>query len=820
MKSKRLKKVSGMILIMVLTVMIVLIIMLMATLTVVTTAGQRIYTKYEEQQAYYTARSALDVFTGSMLSDAAYYAYDTGGQRQFEYTDDTTGTPTAANAPMKQGLALQLDLYKIKSQNTDGIDLQFAENPVSGDSTFDLGSPEESNFTLDSASGLDYIEYDVELPAFDSSNPYGKLADRDIYDEDGDGSNTDQIARIKVEVLDRKLATDPSYTTDQLNRFFTGASDQTGCPANTADLQAAIAKGSRSKDYMKIKVTATVKMMDTEGVAVVIFETTEKDAPAGDNAITTTGGYTGGSGAQFCAAGGAATMDPGVSTIADGNSVSGNVFTVGSFNWNSGTMYPTQFAEGDNVVAMGDIKFTNDPEIYSDAPGMFFYAGGTFDARKKIGNDKSKDISVVCGTLRSSGGDYTIKGNVFCDTVEISQNGSATGTIYTNNISTSYVNEVKDSDGNLVSLDVGMFNQKVNMWNGGKIQKVEVNTTWVPKPGGQSWEGENVTTVNVLATYDYADYKDKIRVTDYNGNPAGGSITSMGSKVDIYTYTPVEKDGKVYRKINLPDRLASDCPDTFVEIPTAQAFFSEYYKDDAFDMTTGDLKLTGSETEPYSDANKQSWGITGADMLAEYMELESISDGTARTMDSIITSLGDKIHKMSEVTELNLTNGDQYYYFDANYYQNKTWTTTGTNGRAIIIIPDGVDVDLESCKIVTDKIDDHTTDITNGVTKAPKVDIYANGSEIKGRNGTMVTAYFMMPTGKVNWDGGNNREITHKDGKGVTSKANPVGIVGSILCGEFTEINKTGVLYLNKNSGAETPGEPHLSVQASQYVRS
>ena len=49
---------------------------------VVTTASQRIYTKYEENQAYYSARSALDVFTQNMLYDKSYYAYEDSGNKK------------------------------------------------------------------------------------------------------------------------------------------------------------------------------------------------------------------------------------------------------------------------------------------------------------------------------------------------------------------------------------------------------------------------------------------------------------------------------------------------------------------------------------------------------------------------------------------------------------------------------------------------------------------------------------------------------------------------------------------------------------------
>ena len=112
------KSLRGVVLIMVVTVMFVLIIMLLATLSVVSTAQNRYYTKYEENQAYYTARSALDVFTQKLLCDSDYYAYDETGTsaRTYKYTmvdmSKSASDKAAAQSPdtkMKQGLAIELD---------------------------------------------------------------------------------------------------------------------------------------------------------------------------------------------------------------------------------------------------------------------------------------------------------------------------------------------------------------------------------------------------------------------------------------------------------------------------------------------------------------------------------------------------------------------------------------------------------------------------------------------------------------------------------------------------------------------------------------
>ncbi len=170
-ESKRRNAFSGTVLIMILTVMVVLIIMLMATLTVVSTAGQRIYTKYEENQAYYTARSALDVFTQKMLYDS-------------QYTADGTNA---------QGYLIQQSLYTVKAQS----------------------DPDDPNKNMNIYGPVDkeYLEYTVSLPKLsDGTNVYGKFCD------------DDEPVVIRVEVLDRTYNADGDRTKDSIEFKVTATS--------------------------------------------------------------------------------------------------------------------------------------------------------------------------------------------------------------------------------------------------------------------------------------------------------------------------------------------------------------------------------------------------------------------------------------------------------------------------------------------------------------------------------------------------------------------------------------------------------------------
>ncbi|MGN0674793.1 MAG: hypothetical protein ACI4KG_03525 [Oscillospiraceae bacterium] len=816
-KIKRRNAFSGTVLIMVLTVMVVLIIMLMATLTVVSTAGQRIYTKYEENQAYYTARSALDVFTSNMFSDAAYIAYDdSGSKRKFEYTD-TDGTEK--DSPMKQGLALQLDLYKIMSQNEDGIDLQFVENAVAGDGTFASGSKEEANYTLSSSTGLPYIEYEVTLPkTSDGSNEYGKIVDIDINDEDGDGDRTEQIARIKVEVLDRQYATNPSYEAAVIDRVLNGT-PQAGDPTS-AEILAAVANGSRSKDYMKIKITSTVKMMGVDGEAIVIFETTEKDTPATDQALTATGGFSGGSGAQVRAAGGAATMSIGTTIAGDGNNMSGSMFTLGKFEWTSSAA--TKLNKNEIIVAMDGIAISgtgNPTKIDATGTGSFAFLGGESMLSNGgwFGYDNygtaTNPLPVIADKIvKLSDTDMYVNGDMYVNTFEIQASNAnkvhIANNSYIQNIVLPNSNQYTSTSGGLRYINMSaMDDMHIQLCSGYSFSVAGSSDVYNASNYGITWEALGMDSTTFNSTY----------------------VTST-TAFDINTYTTEKKDGKIYRKYVLPFNVNSS---NEITVPTAQAYFGEYFKDGAFHETTGELKNFSDQanddpTDPnnaysviYSNSNKNSWLYSAADMLAEYLELPDINPGDpARTITSMITNSEiTNLESMPNGGTISLDSGDKFFIFDSTYYNNCHWNVTGSNGRVILIIPEGQTVKFDNCEITTDDINLSTVNIKNGVTKAPRVDIYAGtGAKFDTANNNFFAAYFMMPTAEVYMNNGRSN-VNYTNNSGATTSINNVCIVGSVLCGDFSESNQSGIVYLNKDSGAETPGDPHLSIKASQYTR-
>ena len=623
-----------------------------------------------------------------------------------------------------------------------------------------------------------------------------------------------QIAKIKVEVLDRVYATEPSYTSEQLQKYFdpavsAAAKTAAGCPADDAALMSAIASGSRSKDYMKLKITSTVTVWGIEGVAVVIVETNEKNAPAGNRAITTTGTIADGSGAQIRTAGGAATMDIGVTKVGDGNSMMGTLYTLGQFQWTSSTNLTLN--KGDSVVAMGGVAASsNGTIITSTGDNSVMFLGGSSvlstNSPAQIGSNTHK-IPLIADEVTIGGlniyGDMYVKKATYTDNNDRKWNLNG-GKLYVQEIVIPKNNffHTAPADGNKGDIKLGSLvsSGTVNLCSGYKI-----------------YFSDDLSTPVNLANY----------------NITGASITGENA-FNINSFDAKKhSDGKIYREYTLPFQV--DGKNT-IEIPTAQAYFAEYFKENAFHETTGDLKNHSQQTNAnpadpvnayttiYSDSNKDQWLLTAADMLEDYLKLAEPAAGQpARTITSMISKNEvTNVLSFPQSGTINLDGGDKFYVLDSSSYSGKV-TVSGTSGRLILLLPENTSVNFNNFMLVTDNVNETTGTIKNGTTKAPKVDIYGGtGSKIGTDNNCLFTAYFIMPTGDIDKLKMGKQAITYNDGSGNTTSISQVAIVGSVICKNFNTSsgNSSGIAYLDKNSGDQTPGEPHLTVQSSQYVRS
>lgn len=618
-KMKQRQGLRGAVLIMVLTVMVVLIIMLMATLTVVTTAGQRVYTKYEENQAYYTARSALDVFALNVLDDNDYYAYDSSGKREYKYTsvDPTTGAQVILTADMKQGRAMESEIYKVKSQgidtaqvaakhdssfaNLDGTPkadayeaLGFAENMYESDNIFGsvsgTSAPENEFYGVstdklnnddDSSKQFDYIEYKIAFPKVSSSSDtYGRLVDED---------SGEQIAKIKIEVLNRKYATSPEYTKEQIIDVIKST--------DTADddaLKAAIKAGDRSQDKYTLKITSTVEFMDTEGTAVLIFDSTERPVVNSTRAITTVNDINEGSG--IIPIGGASSLSDAVFTTDDNTAIAGDIFLKGSFLNGSNVNCMLMFEETLHVV-LGDVTFNN---VYPDfvKKGSVLYSNGTVNLNLNSSYGTSSAVTnIVASTVKfnDNGKQMPYYGNIFSDVVYLEKADAAqaptiNGQIYTNyldvrdytnvfypgstdsimfsNVDTSNINTLSGkvilAKGFIVNVDDGTGTGNVVSE---KFDWDHINNTLTRVSTGDVINLDTTSGVVPPVTYNAAS---EVKIGYYNKNH--------------YKYD----ESTCMKTFTLPAKLAGRSVSA-LDVPTVKALYREIFKETAFvNDDTGD----------------------------------------------------------------------------------------------------------------------------------------------------------------------------------------------------------------------------------------
>lgn len=833
---KQRRALSGAVLIMVLTVMFVLIILLMATLTVVTTANQRIYTKFEENQAYYTARSALDVFTQDMLSDGDYYAYGSSGIRKYKYTyEDTTVSPAqmkiSPNTDMKQGLALQHELYKITSKSeTYGGALGFAENPKASDKIFYTKingaptvsvMPENDFYTIETTNALnsdpdttkkfDYIEYQVTLPAVRTSatDSYGRIVDTD--------STGKQIAKIKVEVLSRVFNTNPSYTTSEIQTIIAS-----GTPAEKQALKDAIRDGDRTKDQIRVRVTSTVEFAHTIGTAVLLY-----DSKSITNILQTALTMTGGSGSDNMNIIGNISVAKNVTWSNDGT-VYGNVFGEGNWTQNTGAdvcltdgecMYVEgNFTNNDSNFKVSSYALTN-PNDLNRRP--YIYVTGKYKAgNERLGKSKSgsdtvnEAIDIIAGSFESGANGFYHNGDVYC---------------------------VGDCD--LTPSNNQQVNIKGSLYVGGDL-KLPNNLSGLNVNGDIYVNGELITG-NQL-TYSTGVGGDTLT------KPSGvtGNIY-VGTKIDGYVlnstdiHTGFTQQGTVFDlttdqnpnsntlEVQLPKKFSvgvASPVNVEKSIPTHSSNYDDYCIKDKNGVPVmdagGNTIYISAEQKAFTDAADMAAGnysnktFTAASFGGS---LTSISTGTS--------SIGSGNYSLS-AGNYNLTisgGGTVNILMDAGQYQG-----------GILVADDKTTVNFYSSSAGIYELfnfDICNNDTKNAIStsatlavgnrkgfgiKAPKINYYfSKNSTIKLYNGGFLTGYVYAPEAKLEANvGGKGLKMTYNGNSVNSGSAVNVSVVGAVLCEELAFPNGNGMAYISPDLKANnTGGEPPLEWKTYQYKR-
>lgn len=800
------KSLKGVVLIMVVTVMFVLIIMLMATLSVVSTAQNRYYTKYEENQAYYTARSALDVFTNNMLNDSDYYAYDGATIKTYIHDNNVT------TDKMKQGLALQLDLYTITAQKGDNIkqsDLSTYAN------TLATRKDEYKNyFGTDStkvqgsgtADDPEYIEYRITyFPQVSStSDNYGKMVDTVKT-----ASGTDQIeATIKVEVLDREYNVDQTLLAAYPDRATLLAS---------SDAAEAIIKGTRSKDWMRLKITSTVTFMGTESTAVLVYDTNEPPLNNSSRAITTFGGT---SLNNMNIVDGVSTVDP----VKWGNngSIYGNVYTEGDWEYTSSgasvnlTEEEYFYIEGDATGGDGcfDVKAYAVSDLTDKDKRPYVYVGGDYEvANSQIGGTTADEkVDLICNGIVSVNNVFYVNGDVYvkgiCDLsgyTSIKINGD----LYVDGTLIGAYNA--NSQFGIEDLNDVAFSVPATITGGVYVRgTVEVGITEID-PGILSGIYTFTTPMDFTTDNDIATDKIDIEL------PNGVKKLLPSHEYNYNTYYQVDNTGAIITP-EIPITAEQKAFTRANDLPVGNYSTKQFTKDDI--GITAELKCLQNnwglqKTENGTTSNTTDWSLNTASEISYVLKAGCGStakygaEGGNKTKYMYISG-GGTVNFLLEPGEYwgNIVVADDtqlnIYAPAGNYSFQKfcVWTETIFNAYK-----DGSILDVG--------------DKTGCNIKVPKINYYfSDGAVITTSNEFFLAGYFYGP-------GANITQVNQKFDINLNFNGNNIGnvgltFVGSILCEDLKYSNAVGgVAYINPELADDSinVGDPIHDWTAHQYAR-
>lgn len=862
---KQRRTLSGAVLIMVLTVMFVLIILLMATLTVVTTANQRIYTKYEENQAYYTARSALDVYV-SMLGDKKYEtgsAYDYG-------TSDT--------AQMKQGLALQLDLYALEAVDENGNSADLKGNLLQSDLSSNApANKREYNNYYGYKSGNKSIVYEVEVPniqnPLDPHSRYVKFADTDA-------STSKQKITITVQVLSREYSFGGDISTFNTNPATATAADKQA-------LAKAMMDGDRKKDSMRLKITVEATLLDTVGTAVLICDAKELPAKNNSKALTA---FSGASTAYMNIIDGFSAVDN--VNWANGGNVFGNIYAEQNFDIGS-SMFKSFLTEYESFYIGGNAKaqsqgfraraygmtYSNaaNPTKAEKSKRPFIYSGGILQLENpEIGyyfDAKDLSVSGVAPTgLNADAVDLLTHG------LKIRNNFTYNGDIYCKGL-------CNFSSGNITLYGDLYIDGQLAVNSGGGNWQYDVTNSKLNVPSGVKVYFSPTSQI-VLGSdaYDASWNYIGFNITQ-SFSVTGGNAAAYG--YDTFNNLGNSINGLYFKAKNDPSELnlnTADDPTTDIievklpngvekKIPTKMSNYNEYYKidsdgdfiDASGNKTTNPANYVVISAEEYafttkSDLTKGKYSnkeFTTTDVgattaLTSAIRLIDTSDPTTPTKYTLAptadkgtpsthygTSNTDYLHiKGGGTVEFLFQPTSNSVTYCANilvdddttlkmyfpqYNGNPTeyklqvfrvWnnqTLAACNGTAALNVGSKQDV-------VKGGVTYHITVpsiyyyASNGVTLTPDTNEYA-----------FLTGYVYAPDANMNASNGkyalkfyfNGENITPNSGDSLT-----VFCAGSVLCNNLDLSHPNGVAYINPDL-ASTPvkGDPPLRFESYHYER-
>ncbi|MDR0992148.1 MAG: hypothetical protein LBL87_04525 [Ruminococcus sp.] len=563
-------KLRGAVLLLVMTVMFMLMIILMATLAVVSTSNKKAYVKFEENQAYYSAASALEVFwggengTSGFMKDEKYAAMSPNGS--VLGTVDVDGNLVA----MTQGRSIEMELYKLEalySLNTTqyinkvmgapyqlDVTLQnnFIPNALGDNLTY------SNQYTLPSNPKTEvafYVEFPLIANPSSPANSYGEYADINPLNPNPAAPVNDQPlqkAAIKMEVLSR-LYNMAGVETNDLIDFLNddlpvGDPDRVKAPSAIADdadeykidltkLAAAVKNGDRSRDYFAVRITSESVLMGVKGTASVEMITTipNEAVPKSDTAIKSFG-FTDDAGAGYNAIGGAT----GLADVKIGKGrTAGLVYSEGNISMAStGKITMEKYTNATNteskahVVAKSWLIINNDMNFDIQGEDAFLYGYRGINLQGNM-NTGGKNVHLISnGVLKYRNG-YTIPGNVVvrqlgkADTFNPNVTFSVTQGTYVHDL---YLDDLQATG---YSGTLTRFGSNTNFQPVGNSGTIYVNNLYVNFPAAKASSAPTGTMNNGSDAIGFNPADNSFGFYDYwNSGEVGSNTSPVGIKTD------------------------------------------------------------------------------------------------------------------------------------------------------------------------------------------------------------------------------------------------------------------------------------------------
>ena len=402
-KNRR-SKVKGAVLLMILAVMVVLVIMLAGAMTIVSTASSRATNHYEESQAYYTARSGVDLVTQTLMSDSVHL--DKGKNNDGD--NNKTSNSNALKAGGKsQALVLEEAITGVLKPDPSNASKMIYDVSKSLTAWDTINNPAGTGLS-DTQKKKSYMIFNVsDLSSFNDG-------ESGTFATNGDGS-----VQVKIQLLELKYDTGAGVLVDRNNVPATNKIDVTN--------------GDSEKYYIEkiaimIECTATYNGVSSTVSKVVSPVSKDKTQASGFNS----------------------TGDLNMST---NSNVFGGAVSAGNFSWGNdgvtaGSVYVNQnsslnaqkvFALGktDSMVINGDFNAQNNMVVSptgaaSATERPFVFVNGTLSNSSKppiVGYDKSgsgwgidncnpsssKADLIVKNLKGSSNGIAFVNGNTYID---------------------------------------------------------------------------------------------------------------------------------------------------------------------------------------------------------------------------------------------------------------------------------------------------------------------------------------------------------------------------------------------------------------------